>query len=972
MTGRYPNPGRLTSGFRRGFSGTVRAPPCRGGRIAGNSILVYSRRAMALPIEDQVVGFFDAFFGSVFSAPFQARITQPLKRRALVRQVEEAADAASQSLTRFFVNQQLAEAEVEEILGGFSRLGELLDLERVGNPNVTPEEVAAQLLEELPCSTGLAEAGHGAVYRVALHSVVQVAMLVGPVMAEWQKLGFASTYELPRRVVSRLNEISQQLDALAGSGQQAADERFELSYRDYLLQRFHRVEAGTVRMTTNLAIDLRELFVMPRLLERPVPKSGAGEDEAELAELMDLAAARKPFASGHRSARQAKKKKKEPKGRRAIDQVRRSPRLVIVGAPGSGKSTFLEWLQLQVAAVEEELVLGDQQAIPLLLRVRQLDPRNLPRGAALIEKATASRDRAALMPRGWLDRQLEAGRVLLMLDGLDEVSPGDRDRYLLPWLLELRERYPKCRFVVSSRPVGYPAGTLRRLKFVESDLLDFGDAQIEEYTVHWCTAVRLAQNEPVDEARREGRADGEQIVAGFQEHPYIRDLARTPLMLSAICLVNYFESGKLPEDRALLYKLCVEGLLHHWDQRRGIHSEFTLEEKLRTCREVALAMQAADRAESPAREVRKIIEEVLGSPERGRELFQHIRYRTGLLLERRPEVFAFAHLTFQEYLAARAVHEGNRLGVDVQQLAREHADGRWEEVIPLYCGLAPAPAAREMIELLVEQKNTERLSQILTDAFLAAGVELADDQDLRKSVLERIAVAPGFHSSQLDRFPEQEIAPIVNRCLGRIESQDTSEAYSWLLEKPKCFVAAIAVEQLEASSGLNPFQMAELVHLVHKHAEASVLVKLVAEFDIYDQPGPAFPGGLKYSSQADIALLGLAHRDQGRGGEVSRDWLPEDDLPAIDRVTLRIFGILTNPKRDSPAGRSVQSLRTFLARRSKSPLPHDARTRSDLAELARRLATRLRAEHPRERNSTEVVEALTSWAELLEKGSTSA
>ena len=90
------------------------------------------------------------------------------------------------------------------------------------------------------------------------------------------------------------------------------------------------------------------------------------------------------------------------------------PRNVIIGTPGSGKSTFLEWLQVNLAAVEEELVMAGQQAIPLLLRVRQLDPRNLPLGAALIEKATASKDRTTLMPDGWIDRQMEDGRVLLM------------------------------------------------------------------------------------------------------------------------------------------------------------------------------------------------------------------------------------------------------------------------------------------------------------------------------------------------------------------------------------------------------------------------------------------------------------------------------------------------------------------------------------------------------------------------------
>ena len=73
---------------------------------------------------------------------------------------------------------------------------------------------------------------------------------------------------------------------------------------------------------------------------------------------------------------------------------------MIVGVPGSGKSTFLEWLQVKLAAAKEEFVMRGQQAIPLLLRMRQLDPHNLPHGADLIEKATASKDIAARMPLG--------------------------------------------------------------------------------------------------------------------------------------------------------------------------------------------------------------------------------------------------------------------------------------------------------------------------------------------------------------------------------------------------------------------------------------------------------------------------------------------------------------------------------------------------------------------------------------------
>jgi hypothetical protein len=148
--------------------------------------------------------------------------------------------------------------------------------------------------------------------------------------------------------------------------------------------------------------------------------------------------------------------------------------------------------------------------------------------------------------------------------------------------------------VVSSRPVGYPAGLLRKLNFLECELLDFTESQTEEYARHWCTAIRLARNESLAEARREGAKDGDTIVAGFKGHPHIKSLARNPLMLSAICLVNYFENGRLPTDRAVLYRLCVEGLLHNWDQRRGIRSDFTFDEKLRVSREIALRMQVDD------------------------------------------------------------------------------------------------------------------------------------------------------------------------------------------------------------------------------------------------------------------------------------------------------------------------------------------------------------------------------------------
>ena len=217
-------------------------------------------------------------------------------------------------------------------------------------------------------------------------------MLVGPVMTEWQRLTFSTTYEMPRRIVSQLNQITEGLRAFTTAGQAAADQRYELAYRDHLLQRFYRVEAGTVQMTTNLNVDLRELFVMPRVTSRLI--SETDHDNGLNAELMDLSSARAFYSK--RSLDASSTSDENDDHVTAIERVRNSSRNVFIGSPGSGKSTFFEWLQLSVANVDEELIAGGEQAIPLLLRVRQLDPMSLPRGASLIEKATASRDAAGV------------------------------------------------------------------------------------------------------------------------------------------------------------------------------------------------------------------------------------------------------------------------------------------------------------------------------------------------------------------------------------------------------------------------------------------------------------------------------------------------------------------------------------------------------------------------------------------------
>jgi NACHT domain len=895
-------------------------------------------------IVDQVVDFYQDLYNQVFAVPFGEQLKKNrLRRDAVRRQVEEAANASSQSLTRFFVNQRLTEEHVTRILDGWASLPAKLRLADISNPNVSPEEVVERLLGEIGCPAAVTSNGHEPIYRVGLHSLIQVLMLVGPVMAEWQKLSFASTFELPRRVVQRLNQISEQL-AIGVSGQETVDERYELLYRDHLLQRFHRVEAGTVRMTTNMDVDLRELFVMPRVRPRPTETAGGAE---ACGNLMKLAEARRFFEGPRPESKQG-----EAPAASVLDEVRNQGRMVIVGAPGSGKSSFLEWLQLRLASAELEMPLSGAQAIPLLLRVRQIDPKNLPRGSSLVEKATASKDRAALMPAGWLDRQMRAGRVLFMLDGLDETEPELRARHIIPWLAELCREYPTCRYLLSSRPVGHAAGTLGELGFVECDLLDFDDESIREYTRHWCTAVRLAHNEPEEEARRAGKEEGEAIASGFEGHAYIRDLARNPLMLSAICLVSYFERGQLPKDRAVLYKLCAEGLLHYWDQRRGIHAEFSLQEKLRTCREIAVAMQASDRAEYETDDVLNTTQLVLGDAARAKQLIEHIRYRTGLLLERRPGVFAFAHLTFQEYLAALAVLEGNNVGVNAEKLVREHDDGRWREVIALFCGMAPSQVARETLQSLINRSSP---SDILADAYWSSNKEITDDPDLRDTLIRQLAVSTTRGPKiALERFTNADVAPIANATIGYatnstnkipVDYWDFSHSYRWLRDHPEHADLGQLVKRLQEWRDLSPLGLSELVYLTHRIVPIHLLVCPLDFSQLYSLPGfvNACP------NQGYIGLLALAHNEHA-----VNERHPQLDKLILHMLRTFVVEISTNFVLSS---RDRDRLKLFFRELGTTILA--GAERNELVSLADLLATNTFL-------GTDVASSLARWAGLVD------
>ncbi len=100
--------------------------------------------------------------------------------------------------------------------------------------------------------------------------------------------------------------------------------------------------------------------------------------------------------------------------------------------------------------------------------------------------------------------------------------------------------------------------------------------QISDFTYSWYDAIEKNQansklsNKSDEQKYREQRArlKAEQLVKTIDDVESIRNLAKTPLLLSMICFVHYNKT--LPQERISLYEDCSRLLLEQWDVEKGM------------------------------------------------------------------------------------------------------------------------------------------------------------------------------------------------------------------------------------------------------------------------------------------------------------------------------------------------------------------------------------------------------------------
>lgn len=387
-----------------------------------------------------------------------------------------------------------------------------------------------------------------------------------------------------------------------------------------------------------------------------------------------------------------------------IEAVQNNDKLMVLGRPGAGKTTFLK--RLAILCLDGSLFADH---VPIFVTLQEFYKTKLSLFDFVLQKHQGFINKANLQ------QLLELGRGFVLLDGLDEVSQEEVAR-ISKDIQEWAVQFWRTHLIVTCR---LAAKESIFEDFKEVQVADFNDEQVKCFVIKWFQAKAPQKIEA--------------FFGKLTANPRINEQARNPLLLTLLCLI-FEEESKLIENRAELYEKGIDLLLERWDTKRDIQRD-EIYKHLSTKRKEDLLSHIAwstfgennyffkkERGADLIAAYIQNLPEAVNDPETlrvdSRKILRSIEAQHGLLMERASDIYSFSHLTFHEYFVAREIITVQKSSAKaLQALIANITEKRWREVFLIATEMSPKAddlllAMKQAIDAMLAKDS--KLQKLLT------------------------------------------------------------------------------------------------------------------------------------------------------------------------------------------------------------------------------------------------------------------
>lgn len=415
--------------------------------------------------------------------------------------------------------------------------------------------------------------------------------------------------------------------------------------------------------------------------------------------------------------------------------LEQSPALVILGDPGSGKSTSLKHIALINANAKHNIL---PILLPLNAYSAALDKNLISLEEFLPEYFHSKRptlDAAGL--KLLFQQVLSEQKAFVLLDGLDEVGSNrgqvvqQVEQFVRTWIPDPHTKQTTAnRVVVTSRFVGYRDFPLADVRWKTVAINDWNVQEIEQFYSKFTLAAELAWSGGEDHslARQKAAAECQALMAvvGDANNKGIRRLAGNPLLSSLLALIKR-QGVNLPDRRVKLYELYMDTLLRSWNRSRnldgtpiGVVEEdaavYALLAKLALHLRETNPQQgliAEDAMQHYLRQHYQADNYARADADRMASAFlKSVHEHSNLLIERGYQQYGFIHLTFEEYLAGFALAKEDVASLQAKIPTYLQQAKQWKETLLLAMGVIAVlkterEKANQILQFLLDTQQTE-------------------------------------------------------------------------------------------------------------------------------------------------------------------------------------------------------------------------------------------------------------------------